>query len=158
MLISSSGGKTSRESTPKSHNGTSSSPKSTTPTVPSVKSQTPPPVTYTEQMSCSSHNSTDSSEKNGLPSRRLSSTSSEIVLNFSSTVDGYSRVSSTGSEVRDRCRDLLFKALMKGLDEGKKLEVLVMSFLCTVEPLYSNSDTSVLRTLWDIPPIITWCI
>lgn len=44
--------------------------------------------------------------------------SDEIVLNFPPSVDGYSRVSSTGMDVRDRCRDLIVKAMMKGFDDG----------------------------------------
>ena len=77
-------------------------------------------MTYTEQLSNSSG---EGSEKNGdkngdIPMRRLSSTSDDIILNFAQSVDGYSRVPSSGSEVRDRCRDLLAKALQKGIDEG----------------------------------------
>lgn len=53
--------------------------------------------------------------------RRLSSTSDEIILNFASSVDGFSRIQqSTGSDIRDRCRDLLAKALKKGSDESKQ--------------------------------------
>lgn len=65
----------------------------------------------------------DSTDQNGKkPERRLSSVSSisdEIMLNFPPSVDGYSRVSSTGIEVRDRCRDLVVKAMMKGFDNGQ---------------------------------------
>ena len=77
-------------------------------------------MTYTEQLSNSSHSSSEASEKNGdaIPLRRLSSTSDDIVLKFHQTVDGYSRVASTGSDVRDRCRDLIGKALRKGFDNG----------------------------------------
>lgn len=111
----------SRESTPKSNKSGSNSPKSGNSTVATAgKSSSPPPVTYSRQKSDSSQSDSNGSQKNGgdVPTRRLSSTSDEIILNFSSSVDGYSRVSSTGSDVRDRCRDLLAKALRKGLEEG----------------------------------------
>lgn len=132
----------SRESTPKSssnnhHNSSkngSSSPKSappppaasatTTPT-PVPSSGSPPPVVYSKQQSNSSQGSSEGSstaEKDGngeIPLRRLSSTSDDIILNFPLTVDSYSRASPTGLDVRDRCRDLLAKALMKGFDKGK---------------------------------------
>ena len=137
------GQSSSRESTPKSSNHSNSksgsnSPKST-PLPPSSLTATPitapsglgnppegspPPVVYSKQGSnSSSHSSSEGgvAEKNGngeVPLRRLSSTSDEIILNFPLTVDSYSRASSTGSDVRDRCRDLLAKALMKGFDKG----------------------------------------
>ena len=63
----------------------------------------------------------DSGEQNGKkPERRLSSVSDEIVLNFPPSIGGYSRVSSTGIDVRDRCRDLIVKAMMKGFDNGQQ--------------------------------------
>lgn len=121
----------SRETTPKSNKSGSNSPKSgtsATTTASLGKPGSPPPVTYSQQQSDTSSQgeSTEGSEKNGseknggnIPLRRLSSTSSdEIILNFPSSVDSYSRMASTGSDVRDRCRDLLAKALKKGLDEG----------------------------------------
>ena len=62
----------------------------------------------------------DGSEQNGKkPERRLSSISDDIVLNFPPSVSGYSRVASTGVDVRDRCRDLVVKAMMKGFDNGQ---------------------------------------
>ena len=120
-------GQNSQESTPKATKSRSNSPKSgssaTTPVASSGKPCSPPPVTYSQQSSDSSSHgdSTNGSQQNGgdVPIRRLSSTSDEIILNFPSTVDGYSRVASSGSDVRDRCRDLLAKALQKGLEGGK---------------------------------------
>jgi hypothetical protein len=120
-------GQNSRESTPKASKSGSNSPKSGSSTASAVvssgKTVSPPPVTYTQQNSDSSSHgdSTDGNHKNGgdIPIRRLSSTSDEMVLNFPSSVDSYSRVASSGSDVRDRCRDLLAKALKKGIEEGR---------------------------------------
>ena len=111
----------SRESTPKSNKSGSTSPKSAaTPTGVPGKTDSPPPVTYVQQQSDSSQGSGEGNQINGdIPMRRLSSTSDEIILNFPSSVDGFSRTASTGSDVRDRCRDLLAKALKKGSDESK---------------------------------------
>ena len=52
-------------------------------------------------------------------STRSDSVSSEIVY-FAPTIGGDSRVPATGDGVRDRCRDLLSKAMMKGFDKGVK--------------------------------------
>lgn len=85
------------------------------------KLSSPPPVVYSKQQSDSSHS--DSGDTNGqknggdIPVRRLSSTSDELILTFASSVDSYSRTPPIGSEVRDRCRDLLAKALKKGLED-----------------------------------------
>lgn len=114
------GQNSSREHTPKSKSG-SSSPKSTAATtISSEKPVTPPPVMYTKQLSNSSQDNGEGSVKNGdIPMRRLSSTTSDdVILNFPLSVDSFSRAASTGSDVRDRCRGLLSKALMKGFDEG----------------------------------------
>lgn len=134
------GQNSSRESTPKSNKSGSDSPKSGTSATTAAglgKPSSPPPVTYSQQQSDSSYQgeSTEGSQKNGgdVPVRRLSSTSDEILLNFPSSVDGYSRVGSSGSDVRDRCRDLLAKALKKGLDEG-----IAMSNVKTVDYLDSK--------------------
>lgn len=117
-------GQNSQESTPKVNKSRSNSPKSaTTPVASSGKPSSPPPVTYSQQSSDSSSHGDDTNgnQQNGgdIPIRRLSSTSDELILNFPSTVDSYSRVASSGSDVRDRCRDLLAKALKKGLEDGK---------------------------------------
>lgn len=87
----------------------------------SAHSTTPPPVAYSSQSSNSSHGSGDGGDQNGKkkPERRLSSLSDAIELSFPSSVDSYSRVGSTGIQLRDRCRDMLVKALMKGFDSGQ---------------------------------------
>jgi len=94
---------------------------------PSAHSTTPPPVAYSSQSSNSSDNG-NGIEQNGnkkKPERRLSSVSEEIILNFPPSVDSYSRVAATGVEIRDRCRDLLVKALMKGFSNS---EILILHF------------------------------
>ena len=42
-----------------------------------------------------------------------------IQLVFSSTIDGSARMASSGNDVRDRCRDLITKALKKGFTESE---------------------------------------
>ncbi len=56
-------------------------------------------------------------------SQRRDSTQSDdgnVQLLFSPNIDGSARAPSTGSEVRDRCRDLLAKALKKGFSDGER--------------------------------------
>ena len=43
-----------------------------------------------------------------------------IQLVFSSSVDGSARMASTGNDVRDRCRELLAKAMKKGFSDGEE--------------------------------------
>ena len=55
-------------------------------------------------------------------SQRRDSTQSDdgnIQLLFSPNIDGSARMASTGSDVRDRCRELIAKALQKGFTEGE---------------------------------------
>ena len=58
-----------------------------------------------------------------------SSASSQIVLNFPPNIDGSECMPSTGSDVRDRCRELLVKALKKGLDKSKMVTKYLMQVL-----------------------------
>ena len=51
-------------------------------------------------------------------STRSDSVSSDIVY-FAPTIGGDSRVPATGDGVRDRCRELLSKSMMKGFDKGE---------------------------------------
>lgn len=46
----------------------------------------------------------------------MSSTSDDFVLVFSGDISGMARESPTSNEVRDRCRDLIAKALKKGFE------------------------------------------
>ncbi len=104
-----------------------------------VNHSTPPPVAYnpsvSEQPMTSSQQSKNSSMANGAL-RRMSSTSDDFVLVFSGDISGISRTGSTGNEVRDRCRDLVAKALKKGFENGRcALFVCVrwcLNFLCEV--------------------------
>ena len=55
-------------------------------------------------------------------SQRRDSTQSDdgnIQLLFSPSIDGSARMASTGNDVRDRCRELIAKALQKGFTEGE---------------------------------------
>ena len=103
---------------------------------------TPPPVTYTSNPgpNGSSSSSSSSNTDNGggtnssspLPngqvvspigSQRRDSTQSDdgnIQLMFSPNIDGSARAASTGNDVRDRCQDLIAKALKKGFSDGEK--------------------------------------
>ena len=95
---------------------------------------TPPPVTYTSNPgrngSSNSNDSGGTSSSSPMPngqmvspsgSQRRDSTQSDdgnIQLLFAPNIDGSARAPSTGNEVRDRCRDLLAKALKKGFSDG----------------------------------------
>ncbi|XP_064382246.1 transcription elongation factor A protein 1-like [Halichondria panicea] len=82
-----------------------------------VNHSTPPPVAYNP--SVSEQPMTSSQPKNSMANgalRRMSSTSDDFVLMFSGDISGISRTGSTGNEVRDRCRDLVAKALKKGFE------------------------------------------
>ena len=71
-------------------------------------------------------------------SQRRDSTQSDdgnIQLLFAPNIDGSARAPSTGNDVRDRCRDLLAKALKKGFSDGEELVDLrtlihLMLFFC----------------------------
>lgn len=115
-----------------------------TPTVHRLPSNppTPPPVTYSPPASSTDSNystsskfsSTSSQIPNGeVPSNEVSSQSSEqsqssqpigsplspgVMLFFPPSLDGNCRVPPTGSDIRDRCRDLIIKALKKGFTDG----------------------------------------
>ena len=124
----------------KDHKHTPKAPKSpskaTTPSSETGQHQnppTPPPVTYTSNPSSSSNNSsgTTSSSSSSLTNgevvspqganQRRDSTQSDdgsVQLLFPPSIDGSARVASTGNDVRDRCRDLIAKALKKGFPEG----------------------------------------
>ena len=103
----------------------------TTPT-PNTKTS-PPPVTYTPQNSTSSINSntsiTSPTTSNGEtplemppsvpgPSRSDSVSSDSGIVYFSPSVAGDARNPATGDAVRDRCRELVAKAMMKGFEKG----------------------------------------
>ena len=60
----------------------------------------------------------------------MSSTSDDFVLMFSGDISGISRTGSTGNEVRDRCRDLVAKALKKGFENGKCMYTVCGSRMC----------------------------
>ena len=52
-----------------------------------------------------------------------------MVLCFAPSIDGSARVSLTGSDVRDRCRDLIIKALKKGFNESMSgMRFITLSF------------------------------
>lgn len=98
---------------------------------------TPPPVMYTSSPGPNGSSTSSSSNNGGMGSsspmpngqvsspqvqQRRDSTQSDdgnIQLLFSSNVDGSARAPSTGNDVRDRCRDLIAKALKKGFSDGK---------------------------------------
>ena len=46
-------------------------------------------------------------------------TVSNAVSFFSPTIDGSARTASTGNDVRDRCQELIMKALKKGFNDGR---------------------------------------
>lgn len=115
--------------------------------------KTPPPVSYTpdsptlEQSMLSAQSSdggnTPTLSKptidtpptkavNGIE-RRLSSTSDDFQLVFGRDIDGMSRASSTKSDVRDRCRGLIAKSLMKGFSASKQISNLVCLFSVIME-------------------------
>ena len=53
----------------------------------------------------------------------------DMVLCFAPTIDSSARVPSTGSDVRDRCRDFIIKALKKGFNESmSKMRFITLSF------------------------------
>ena len=121
------------------HKAPKSPPKTMTPSSETAQHQnppTPPPVTYTSNPSGSSDNaggttSSSSSLTNGEVasphgvSQRRDSTQSDdgnIQLLFSPSIDGSARMASTGNDVRDRCRELIAKALQKGFTEGEWLQ------------------------------------
>ena len=87
---------------------------------------TPPPVVYSPSTDVAKNSNITSPQllPNGESSQSSQESSSsqmsslDTVLCFASTIDGNARVPSTGSDVRDRCRDLLIKALKKGFNEG----------------------------------------
>lgn len=100
---------------------------------PTPKTKTsPPPVTYTPQNNTTSINSNTSiaspTTANGEtpiemtpsvagPSRSDSVSSDSGIVYFSPSVDGDARIPATGDAVRDRCRELLAKAMMKGFEK-----------------------------------------
>lgn len=115
-----------------------SPPKATTPSSETAQHQnppTPPPVTYTSNPSSSGSGndtggttSSSSSVTNGEVasphgvSQRRDSTQSDdgnIQLLFSPSIDGSARMALTGNDVRDRCRELIAKALQKGFTDGE---------------------------------------
>ena len=53
------------------------------------------------------------------PSRSDSVSSDSGVVYFDSGIPGESRIPATGDAVRDRCRELLAKAMMKGFENGQ---------------------------------------
>ena len=53
------------------------------------------------------------------PSRSDSVSSDCGVVYFDPGIPGESRIPATGNAVRDRCRELLSKAMMKGFDKGR---------------------------------------
>lgn len=46
---------------------------------------------------------------------------SPLVPQFSLAIDGSRRVPDTGNAVRDRCRDMIYKAMKKGMIEGSSV-------------------------------------
>ena len=119
---------------------TTSIPKASEPT-PVARSleqtSSPPPVAYNPpstsiQPMTSSQESKNSSTTNGAV-RRMSSTSDDFVLVFSGDISGMAREAPTGNEVRDRCRDLITKALKKGFENRECDDVLWVSVvMCCV--------------------------
>lgn len=102
---------------------------------------TPPPVTFTSTAGTSSIGDNSTNGGSGTSSsnpmmngdmvssppqvkgaQRRDSTQSDdgnIQLLFSPSIDGSARMASTGNDVRDRCRDLIAKALKKGFSDSK---------------------------------------
>lgn len=62
---------------------------------------------------------------NGEIFSQASASSDGVMLVFDPLVSGERRAASTGSDVRDRCRDLIVKALKKGFCDGKILNVCI---------------------------------
>ena len=129
-----------KRKSPSKSGGASSSSSSSSESGQHQNPPTPPPVTYTSNPgrngSSNANNSGGTSSSSPLPngqmaspsgSQRRDSTQSDdgnIQLLFAPNIDGSARAPSTGSDVRDRCRDLLAKALKKGFSDGKKVVVL----------------------------------
>ena len=57
----------------------------------------------------------------------MSSTSDDFVLMFSDDISGMRRDEPTGTDVRDRCRDLIAKALKKGFEDCEFVWVCLLS-------------------------------
>ena len=74
----------------------------------------PPPVVYNPQ------NSSAQPTSNG--STTPTSTTMPVP-EFSLSIDGSSRVSPASNAVRNTCRDMVYKAMKKGLNEGKIVHV-----------------------------------
>ena len=107
---------------------------------PTPSKTSPPPVTYTPSTNTDSHSTTNSntnaitssaSASNGEtsmetitspipgPSRSDSVSSDSGVVYFDPSIPGEARVPPTGDTVRDRCRELLAKAMLKGFENGE---------------------------------------
>ena len=79
---------------------------------------TPPPVSYTPK-SLTLVETTPSSSNGSTTTVNPSTPLSPIIPCFPPGVNCSRRDDLTGDAVRDRCRDMVYKALMKGLAEGK---------------------------------------
>ena len=49
-----------------------------------------------------------------------------VVLVFDPSMSGECRAPSTGSDIRDRCREFVIKALKKGFTEGEKFDAFLL--------------------------------
>jgi len=91
---------------------------------------TPPPVAYSPLTPTDVTKNSNIASPKLLPNGEISSESSQestsssslqtvstAVSFFSPTIDGSARTASTGNDVRDRCRELVMKALKKGFND-----------------------------------------
>lgn len=79
---------------------------------------TPPPVEYNPKNNIVTSNNnmtSSSSNENGGSHSQPTTPLSPIVPNFPPTIDSSRREASTGDSVRDRCRDMVYNAMKKGI-------------------------------------------
>ena len=81
---------------------------------------TPPPVEYNPKNNIVSNNNmtSSSSNENGGSHSQPTTPLSPIIPNFPPTIDSSRREASTGDSVRDRCRDMVYNAMKKGIVDG----------------------------------------
>ena len=59
---------------------------------------------------------------------------SEVVLNFPPNLGVLECMPSTGSEVRDRCREVIVKSLKKGVSQGRS--ICCKPYVCVIHAVY----------------------
>ena len=97
---------------------------------PTPTKTSPPPVTFLPSINSTTSNNTITSSNGEVPrelammsstagpSRSDSVSSDTGIVYFAPHVAGETRTMATGDGVRDRCRGLLAKAMMKGFEKG----------------------------------------